>query len=93
MEQSELLEKVKSSHFQYEQTKYLPLVPAEPKHLTAIELKHIDRVLDKLSDKTATELSDYSHKDVPWITAENIIDYESVFYRTEETSVRRYDKN
>lgn len=93
MEKSELIEKVKSSHFQYPQTKYLALVSAEPKHLTAIELQHIDRVLDKLANKTAKQLSDYSHKDVPWITAESIIDYESVFYRTGETSVRQYDKN
>ncbi|MEM9244103.1 MAG: type II toxin-antitoxin system antitoxin SocA domain-containing protein [Pseudomonadota bacterium] len=90
MEKAGSIEKIKSSHFQYPQTKYLPLVHAEPKHLTAIELQHIDRVLDRLAGKTAKELSDYSHKDVPWITADNIIDYEAVFYRTEETSVRRY---
>ncbi|GAJ05638.1 unnamed protein product, partial [marine sediment metagenome] len=40
----------------------------------------------------ATEISNYSHKDVPWLTTNNgeIIDYESVFYRTKPYSVRTY---
>ena len=42
-----------------------------------------------MSDNT----SDYSHNDVPWMVAENrkMIDYESVFYRTEQYSVREND--
>ena len=49
-------------------------------------------MLSRLSDKSATELSEYSHKDVPWLGTEDgkIINYESVFYRTPETSVRIY---
>ena len=41
------------------------------------------------------ELSDYSHKDVPWVGTEDgkIISYESVFYRTPETSVRIYGED
>ena len=41
----------------------------------------------------ASEISNYSHKDVPWLAAEEggIIDYESVFYRTDEYSVRNYE--
>ena len=44
-------------------------------------------------DKTAKELSDYSHKDIPWIGTKEreIIDYDAVFYRNELTSVREYD--
>jgi hypothetical protein len=50
-------------------------------------------VLLRLSDKNATELSKYSHDDVPWIVAKENqpIEYESVFYRTDKTSVRSYD--
>jgi len=61
--------------------------------LKAHEIKHIDEVLSRLSDKTAKELSDFSHKDVPWITAKDgkPIDYESVFYRTKDYSVRTYE--
>ena len=45
-----------------------------------IPKKHIDEELDRLSDKNATELSDLSHKDVPWVASEEgkLIDYESV---------------
>ena len=57
-------------------------------------IKQIDSILEKYSDRTATELSAISHRDVPWITTKekHEIPYESVFYRTKETSVRVYDK-
>ena len=95
MLEEQQLEKIKSEYFRYPQNKYLPLKKAELKHLSAIEKEHIDEVLRRLSDKSAKELTDYSHKDVPWITAKNgqVLNYESVFYRTEDTSVRRYDDN
>jgi hypothetical protein len=37
----------------------------------------------------AKQISDYSHGDVPWLTADDggIIEYESVFYRTAPYSV------
>ena len=89
------LETVKSKYFLHEQTKYLPRRQPDISVLNAQEIKHIDEVLYRLSDKSATELSDYSHKDVPWIGTEDgkIISYESVFYRTPETSVRIYDED
>ena len=60
--------------------------------LKAPEIKMIDSVLDRLSDMNATEISNYSHKDVPYLTTNNeeIIGYESVFYRTKPYSVRTY---
>lgn len=87
------LETVKSKYFLHEQTKYLPRREPDISVLNAKEIKHIDEVLFRLSDKSATELSDYSHKDVPWITAEDgrPLSYESVFYRTKDTSVREYE--
>ena len=93
MEQKGELETVKSKYFQHEQTKYLPRRESDISVLNAKEIKHIDEVLSRLSDKSATELSEYSHKDVPWITAEEgrPLSYESVFYRTKETSVREYE--
>ena len=44
----------------------------------------------RLSDMNASKIADYSHKDIPWLAAEEgeILDYESVFYRTPEYSVR-----
>ena len=92
MEEKGELETVKSKYFQHEQTKYLPRRESDISILSAKEIKHIDEVLSRLSDKSATELSEYSHKDVPWLGTEDgkIINYESVFYRTPETSVRIY---
>lgn len=94
MEKKGELETVKSKFFQHEQTKYLPRREPDISVLNAQEITHIDEVLSRLSDKTATELSDYSHKDVPWLGTKegHIIKYESVFYRTPETSVRIYDE-
>ena len=93
MEEKGDLETVKSKYFQHEQTKYLPRRESDISVLNAMEIKHIDEVLSRLSDKSATELSEYSHKDVPWITAEEgrPLTYESVFYRTKDTSVREYE--
>lgn len=87
------IEEVKTKHFDYDQTKYLPVKKADLTGLSAREIQHIDEVLNRLASKSATELSDLSHKDVPWITAEDgkEVDYEAVFYRTPETSVRQYE--
>lgn len=87
------IEQVKSSYFQYDQKKYLPHREPDLKNLSAQEIKHIDEVLARLSDKNANELSDYSHSDVPWKVHKQgeMISYESVFYRDQEHSVRNYD--
>ena len=55
-------------------------------------MRHIDEVIARLGDKNATELSEYSHEDVPWLIAEENqpLDYDAVFYRTHKTSVRNY---
>lgn len=93
MEKAKELETVHSSSFSHAQQKYLPHREANLDVLTAKELKHINMVLDKHSDKTADQLSEFSHRDVPWIGTKDkqVIDYESVFYRTPETSVRNYE--
>ena len=54
--------------------------------LTPQELAVINEVIDKLSDMTATKISEYSHGDMPWLAAEDSeeLDYEYVFYRDEE---------
>lgn len=90
-EEKELME-VKDQYFQYPRTKYLPLRSPDLAKLKGNEVRIIDEVLDRLSDFNANEISDYSHKDVPWLTTEdgNVIDYEKVFYRTRPYSVRNY---
>jgi len=88
------LEQVQSEYFRYPQIKYLPLREANLSIIgDALAIKHIDKEIERLSDKSANELTDLSHKDVPWISASHgeVLDYEAVFYRTPETSVRTYD--
>ena len=94
MEKQKELVKVENKYFQYPQRKYLPLKLPDLSKLNEDERNMIDYVLLKLSDMNATQISEYSHKDVPWLTTEDggIIDYESVFYRTPEYSVRSYNE-
>jgi len=94
MQKNGEIEIFKSKHFAYDQKKYIAVKEPDLKCLgNAQELNHIDEVLERLSSKSAKELSDYSHLDVPWITAEEgkKIKYEAVFYRTSDTSVRKYE--
>lgn len=93
MEGKELV-KVKEKYFQYPQTKYLPLRKSDLTQLKAHEKDIIDDVLHNLSNMNASEISEYSHNDVPWQTAEDgdVIEYEAVFYRTLHYSVRNYSE-
>lgn len=93
MEKSGEIEAIKTKIFSIDMAKYLPLIEPDLSLLSAQELAHIDKILEKHSDKSAKELSDFSYKDVPWISASDKeqIDYEAAFYRNEDTSVREYD--
>lgn len=93
MEKEGDLKQVVKDYFQYKQKKYLPLRKADLSVFSAREKELIDSEIEKFKDFNASAMEEYSHKDVPWISAENMkpIDYESVFYRTPEFSVRKYD--
>ena len=84
------LTKVQGKYFKHPQTKYLPLREPNLSILSAKETNVIDQVIAKLADMNATQISEHSHNDVPWLTTEEgkIIEYESVFYRTTPYSVR-----
>jgi uncharacterized phage-associated protein len=90
---AEQIIEVKSKFFNKEQTKYIPVVKPDLSILSGQELNHIDEEIERLGSMTAKELTDLSHKDVPWIvTSEGKdIPYETAFYRTPDTSVREYD--
>lgn len=92
MQRDKQIEEIRTEFYNHEMLKYLPLQKPDLTKLSAREINFIDSVLEKHSDKTATELSAFSHKDIPWIGAKNkeILEYEAVFYRTPETSVRTY---
>jgi len=85
------VKKVEDKYFQYDQKKYLPLREPNLDKIKASEIKLIDEVLANLSDKTASDISEYSHNDVPWLTTPDgeKIEYESVFYRTAPYSARK----
>ncbi len=93
MEADGTLVEVKSSYFDRDQTKYIPVKEADVSGLSGRELKHIDDELDRLAHFTAKQLSELSHKDTPWLVAKERekLEYEFVFYRPEETSVREYE--
>lgn len=93
MKKRKEVEEVKSKHFEFHQKKYLPLRRPDLSVLSAREVEHIDDVLSRLSDKSAREICDYSHEDVPYKVHKDgeKIDYESVFYRDEKYSVRSYE--
>ena len=86
------IERLKSNYFQYDQTKYLPLRKPNLSRLRASEIEVIDDVLNRLADWSAAQISEYSHNDVPWLTADegSPLEYEAVFYRTPPYSVREY---
>lgn len=63
------LDKMTGRYFTYRQTKYLPRI--KPSGFTDAEQGVIDHIIDVLGDKSATELSDLSHRDAPWIKAAN----------------------
>jgi uncharacterized phage-associated protein len=95
MEKNKDIVKVQDKYFQYPQTKYLPLRKPDLSKLDdARAIEVIDDVLNKLSDMNAMQIKEYSHKDVPWLTTQDgsVIDYESVFYRTPDYSMRLYDE-
>lgn len=92
MKEAQELVEVKSKYFTHEQKKFLPNKTPDLSQLSAQELEMIDDVLQRYADKSASTLSDMSHRDTPWQATndgENI-DYELAFYRPDEFSVRDY---
>ena len=86
------LQRVKTEYHNYPQTRYLPLVKANLTELKASEKETIDRVIEQMSDWSASSISNYSHKDLPWLVSKegNDINYELAFYREAPYSVRNY---
>jgi len=86
------LQRVKTEYHGYPQTRYLPLVKADLTELKASEKEVIDRVIQQMSDWSAAAISNYSHKDMPWLASKEgeEINYELAFYRDTPFSVRNY---
>lgn len=86
------LQRVKTEYHGYPQTRYLPLEKADLTQLKASEKDVIDKVVEQMSDWSAAALSQYSHKDMPWLATKDgaEINYELAFYREAPFSVRNY---
>lgn len=89
------LKRFKVDYHGYPQTRYMPLSKPDLASLSAREKDVIDKVIDNFSDWSASSISEYSHKDMPWLASKDgeAIDYELAFYREAPYSVRNYDDN
>ena len=87
------IKEIRSSYGGLPQNKFISLNEPELSHLNAEELKMINNVINKLSSMNATQISAFSHGDMPWKATKNndVIDYELVFYRNDMYSVREDD--
>lgn len=88
------IERFKTDYHGYPQTRYIPLVKANLQQLKASEKDVLDKVIEQFSDWSASAISEYSHKDMPWLASKDgeAIDYELAFYREHPYSARRYDQ-
>lgn len=77
----------------YPKYKYSSLIEPNLDILSSSELQVIDDTINRISHFLSREISEYSHGDIPWRLANEgeSLNYESVFYRDPEYSVRDYD--
>lgn len=95
MIESEAIQRLKTEYHGYPQTRYIPLVKADLTEFKASEKEVIDRVIEQMSDWSASAVSNYSHKDIPWMVSKDgeEINYELAFYREPPFSVRNYEED
>lgn len=87
-----MIKRIKTEYYDKMQTRYIPLAKADLTELKASEKEVIDKVIEQLSDWSAAAISNYSHKDMPWLASKEgeEINYELAFYRDAPFSVRNY---
>ena len=92
MMENGMIQRIKTAYYSMMQTRYIPLIKADLTELKASEKEVIDKVIEQLSDWSAAAISNYSHKDMPWLASKDgeEINYELVFYREAPFSVRNY---
>ena len=92
---AKMIERFKTEYHGYPQTRYIPLIKADLKNLKASEKDILDKVIEQYSDWSASAISEYSHKDMPWLASKDgeVIDYELAFYREHPFSARIYNND
>lgn len=75
-----------------DQQKFICLQEPKLSQLSAEEIQVVDKVISRLASMNATQISAYSHGDMPWKSAKDgeVLDYEMVFYRSDTYGVREY---
>jgi len=93
MVESGQLKRIKTEYHGLPQTRYIPMEKADLMQLSAAEKTVIDNVIRQMSDWNANKISEYSHKDMPWLATKDgdYISYNLAFYRELPYSVRVYD--
>ncbi len=88
------LKRIKAAYHGFPQTRYMPLEKADLMQLSAAEKTVIDHVIQQMGDWNANKISEYSHKDIPWLATNDsdYISYNLVFYRELPYSVRVYEE-
>jgi len=89
------LQRIKTEYHGFTQTRYLPLAKPDLTKLSAAEKTVIDDVIRQMGDWNANTISEYSHKDMPWLATKEggYIGYNLAFYRESPYSVRIYNEN
>ena len=87
-----MIQRIKTEYYNKMQTRYIPLAKADLTELKASEKEVIDKVIEQMSDWSAAAISNYSHKDMPWLASNEgeEIKYELALYRDAPFSVRNY---
>lgn len=89
LEKEGVIREVKSSYHGLTQKKIVSLCEPKVEKLNGEEIKIIERVVARLANMNASQVSAYSHEDIPWKATEEgkEIDYELVFYRNQKHAV------
>jgi len=93
LEREEKIRYFKNKYGRYEQFRFESLREPDTSLLNRSERNVIEADVEKLSGMNATEMTQYSHADMPCKASKDgeIIDYELVFYRHPPYSVREYE--
>ncbi|MEM9887700.1 MAG: type II toxin-antitoxin system antitoxin SocA domain-containing protein [Bacteroidota bacterium] len=94
IEEDKSIKRIKTDYYNYTQTRYIPLKKANLLALKASETEILNHVIEQFSDWSATAISEYAHKDIPWLVSKEgeEINYELALYREAPYSVRNYDQ-
>ena len=92
-----LIEEKEVQYYGHTQKRYRSLKSPKLTQLSATELEHINETLCRYGTMNGSQIEALSHTDLPWVAGEykDNLDYELVFYRSPEMSVRDYcnDRN